>query len=92
MLYDVDGRVVVRAQLNNHKPVEIDGTPRDRWPVIANEFLLFFPDNGTRMELDLREVMLNRRGIPPRGMGFPDLRRAGVEQVIQIDKACEGEG
>jgi hypothetical protein len=92
MLYDADGRVVVRAELNNHKPVDIDGTPTDRRPVIANEFLLFFPDNGTRMELDLREVMPNRRGIPPRGMGFPNLERAGVEQIIQIDKACEGEG
>jgi hypothetical protein len=92
MLYDVDGRVVVRAELGNHKPVEVDGEPRERWPVIANEFRLFFPDNGTRMELDLREVMLNKRGSPPRGLGFPDLNRSGVERVIQIDKACEGEG
>jgi hypothetical protein len=92
MLYDADGRVVVRAELGNHKPVEVDGEPRERWPEIANEFRLFFPDNGTRMELDLREVMLNKRGSPPRGLGFPDLGRAGVERVIQIDKACEGEG
>jgi hypothetical protein len=44
------------------------------------------------MEIDLREVMLNKRGYPPRGLAFPDVRRAGVDRVIQIDAACEGEG
>lgn len=92
MLYDVNGRVVVRAELRNHRPVEIDGTPRDRWPVVAGEYRLFFPENGTRMEIDLREVMLNKRGSPPRGLSFPDPSRAGVQRVVQIDQACEGEG
>ena len=92
MLYDVDGRVVVRAELRNHRTVEVEGLPREKWPQIAAEFRLFFPDNGTRMELDLREIMLNKRGSPPRGLTFPDLRKAGVERVIQIDEACEGEG
>lgn len=92
MLYDADGRVVVRAELRDHKPVEVNGLPRDRWPEVAREYRLFFPDNGTRMELDLREVMLNKRGSPPRGLAFPNLRRPGVERVVQIDEACEGEG
>jgi hypothetical protein len=92
MLYDADGRVVVRAELRNHRQVEIEDTPRNRWPVIAGEYRLYFPGNDTRMEIDLREVMLNKRGYPPRGMAFPDPRRAGVDRVIQIDAACEGEG
>ena len=92
MLYDPDGRVVVRAQLANHRTVEVEGLPRDRWPEVASEFRLFFPENGTRMELDLREMMLNKRGSPPRGLAFPDVRKAGVDRVIQIDEACEGEG
>jgi len=92
MLYDVNGRVVVRADLSGHKPVELSGQPRDRWPVIANHYFLYFPDNGTRMELDLRETMLDKRGIPSRrGMEFPDPRKAGVRDVIQVDAACEGE-
>lgn len=91
MLYDADGRVLVRAELRNHRTVEVDGLPRERWPQIAGEFRLYFPDNGTRMELDLREVMLNKRGSPPRGLAFPDPRRAGVQRVVQIDEACEGE-
>jgi hypothetical protein len=91
MLYDENGRVLVRAELRNHRPVEVEGTPRDRWPVIAGEYRLYFPENEARMEIDLREVMLNKRGYPPRGMAFPDPRRA-AERVIQIDAACEGEG
>jgi hypothetical protein len=92
MLYDADGRVVVRAELDKHRPVEVKDLPRERWPLIAGEYRLFFPDNGTTMELDLREIMLNKRGSPPRGLAFPDPRRAGVDRVIQIDEACEGEG
>jgi len=72
--------------------VEIKELPRERWPFIAGEYRLFFPDNGTTMELDLREIMLNKRGSPPKGLAFPDPARAGVDKVIRIDEACEGEG
>ena len=90
MLYDVNGRVVVRAVLLNHKPVEVEGQPRDRWPKVANNFRLYFPENGTSMELDLREVMLDKRGSPSRrGIDFP--RRPGVDNIVQVDAACEGE-
>ena len=91
MLYDENGRVLVRAELRSHRAVEVNGTPRERWPVIAGEYRLYFPDNDARMEIDLREVMLNKNGYPPRGMTFPDPRRR-AERVIQIDAACEGEG
>jgi hypothetical protein len=92
MLYDVNGRVVLRADLSNHKPVEVSDRPREKWPKVANSFRLFFPDNGTRMELDLREVMLDKRGSPTRrGIMFPDPRKAGVNNVIQVDQACEAE-
>jgi hypothetical protein len=88
----VNGRVVVRAELKNHKPVEVRDVPRQDWPKVANDYSLYFPDNGTRMELNLREVMLDKRGSPSRrGIDFPDPRRAGVQNVIQVDKACEGE-
>jgi hypothetical protein len=44
------------------------------------------------MELDLREVMLDKRGSPTRrGIAFPDPRRAGVRDVVQVDRGCEGE-
>jgi hypothetical protein len=36
--------------------------------------------------------MLDKRGSPTRkGIDFPDPRKAGVRDVIQVDAACEGE-
>ena len=91
MLYDVNGRVVLRAELGNHRPVEVSGRPRGEWPKVANSLRLFFPDNGTRMELDLREVMLDKRGSPSRrGIMFPNPNTA-ARNVIQVDAACEAE-
>ena len=91
MLYDVNGRVVLRAELGDHKAVEVKDLPRAQWPKVANSFRLFFPDNGTRMELDLREVMLDKRGSPTRrGIMFPNPNTA-AQKVIQVDAACEGE-
>lgn len=93
MLYDPNGRVVMRAELNNHRPVEVNDLPRDRWPLVASEFLMYFPETGTRMELDLREMMLDKRGVPARrGINFPNLARTASQlRVVQIDEGCEGE-
>lgn len=93
LLYDTNGRVALRAELSVHKPVEVKGVSRERWPVVAMKYYLYFQDSGTRMEVSLREVMLDNRGTPTRrGISFPNLERAGVEHVEQIDRACEGEG
>jgi hypothetical protein len=93
MLYDAHGRVAMRAELRGHRAVEVPDTPRDRWPLVASEFLMYFPETGTRMELDLREMMLDKRGVPSRrGIGFPDLARTADQlKVVQIDEGCEGE-
>jgi hypothetical protein len=92
MLYDVNGRVVVRAELKNHKRVEVRDVPRQDWPKVANDFFLYFPGSGTRLELNFREVMLDNRGSPSRrGIDFPEPRKSGVGNVVQVDEACEGE-
>jgi hypothetical protein len=90
LLYDVNGRVILRAFLSNHKPVEIAGVPKQDWPVVATHYWLSFPDNGTRMQLDLDQLTLDKRGTPTRrGIDFP--QKPGVGNVIQVDEACEGE-
>ena len=93
MLYDANGRVAMRAELKNHRTVEVPDTPRERWPRVASEFLMYFPETGTRMELDLREMMLDKRGVPSRrGINFPDLARTADQlKIVQIDEGCEGE-
>jgi hypothetical protein len=92
LLYDVNGRVTLRAELAGHKPVEVPGRQRGEWPKVASQYNLYFPDSGTVMEFHLGDVMLDKRGTPTRkGIDFPDPRKAGVRDVIQVDAACEGE-
>lgn len=87
VLFDADGRVVLRARLANHEPVELPGVSRERWPAVARRYELFFPDTGSTMTFDLDEVEPERRGVPTRrGIAFP--RDPNVDEVIQLDEAC----
>jgi hypothetical protein len=90
VLYDYNGRVVLRAYLMNHKPVEIDNVPREQWPSVASEYDLFFPETGAKLNLRLGQVKLKNKGAPSQAtFNFtPDARRLGVSTVIQLDEAC----
>lgn len=67
LLFDPNGRVVLRANLSEHKPVECD-LPRDQWPLIATAFDLYFPETGSYMTLKLSEPALtNQAGNPKEG-------------------------
>jgi hypothetical protein len=90
VLYGDDGRVILRAYLTNHKPVEIENTPREQWPSVASEYDLFFPETKSKLTLRLGQVKLKNRGAPSQAtFNFtPDTRRLGVSKVIQLDEAC----
>ena len=90
VLFDVNGRAVLRAFLEKHEPVRVPDLPEQRWPKVATQYRLYFPDTGTKMWLRLSEVALDRNGVPARrGIVFP--RDFNVGNVIQVDRACEGE-
>ena len=88
LLYDENGRVVLRADLANHQPVKVPNAPGDQPPPhVATEYRLRFPDTGTEMSFELYDVMPDNRGVISRGRGIvfnPD--RAGVSNVIQLDE------
>ena len=87
LLFDADGRVVLRAQLAKHEPVELPGVPEAQWPVVARQYKLYFPDTGSTMTFDLDEVEPERRGVPTRrGIAFP--QDPNVDEVTQLDEAC----
>ncbi|MDB5297458.1 MAG: hypothetical protein JWO31_3441 [Phycisphaerales bacterium] len=91
VLFDPDGRPVLRANLDKHKPVEVAGVPADRWPRLATEYKLYFPDTGSKMAFTLDEVALDRKGVPSRrGIVFPGATpdEAGVREVVKLDKNC----
>jgi hypothetical protein len=90
VLYDAHGRVTLRAYLSDHKPVELENTPRAQWPMVAGEYDLFFPETKSKLNLRLGQVKLRNKGAPNQAtFNFtPDARRLGVSKVIQLDEAC----
>lgn len=83
-LYDVDGRVLVKADLSNHAKVDdTDGA------VVARRLDLLLPDSGSAMTIDLTQVKLTSNGRPREGsFAMPDPSTAGARKVQQVDEEC----
>ena len=90
MLYDLDGRVQLSGWLARHKPVEVADLPKDKWPTVATDYRLYFPETGSKLHLSLDDVRLSRKGAPnDKSFGFtPTPKGAGVSKVIQLDEDC----
>lgn len=90
LLFDENGRVLVRAYLEEHRRVEVDGKAEGQWPWVATRYRLFFPESGSKITLQLREMRLENEGVPnDRSIAFPNPRTAGVSKEVQIDKDCD---
>ncbi|HEV8608304.1 MAG TPA: hypothetical protein VGQ99_23420 [Tepidisphaeraceae bacterium] len=89
ILYDVNGRVLVRANLTNHRAVEVANLPQEKWPRIATSYSLLFPESKSTMVLKLSDLALvSKNGHPKAGtIVFKD--DSDVSKVIQVDEACE---
>jgi hypothetical protein len=88
LLYDADGRPVLRAALSMDKRVEVGGGAPGDWPLVPGDYKLFFPDSGSRMEFSLKDVRLERkigRIVLPNAASFkvPDVSGTDV-RAIQI--------
>lgn len=83
LLFDPDGRIMVRAYLSNHRGIE---GPDDAAPAkLATRYQMFFPDSGTSLRFDLDDVALSRRGAPnDQTFVFPD--NPGVARQINLDE------
>jgi hypothetical protein len=86
LLFDANGRVVLRAHLSNFQP--ISSAPRA--PRLALQYDLLFPDSGSHMQFTLRDQTISQHGIPrPGTIHLPDLADPGVKNVIQVDQDCD---
>jgi hypothetical protein len=86
-LFNENGRVVVRAKLSNHAPVEMDGLPKENWPKVAQLYELFFPDTGSTMRINLTETAPDNKGVlARRGIVFPE--KAKLDHFVQLDENC----
>lgn len=89
LLFDRDGRVILRANLSEHRQVEVPGKPRENWPWMATRYELYFPETRSTMTMKLSDMALtSRTGQPKAGMiRFPE--EPDVAKVIQIDADCK---
>lgn len=60
VLFDANGRIVLRAYLSQHQPV---GAETDA-PKIATRYELFFPETKTKLNLNLSDVKASQKGFP----------------------------
>jgi hypothetical protein len=87
VIYDFEGQPKLDARLTSDKPVESPGIPQSQWPVVAGDFKLYFPDDGSHMEFTLKDIRLykevGRNGKVPNASNFelPDASDVRVEKV-----------
>lgn len=91
-LFDENGRVILSAYLSKHQPITTGPAGAAGGeippPMIATDYRLFFPDNGTRMWFQLKDMELQHNGVPnDRSFAFPE--NPGVDREIQIDESCD---
>ena len=88
LLYDQNGRVALRADLGLFKQIEVAGQPKEKWPWIAGDYKLAFPETGSTMELTLSDDSVLRHGALPMDKSFamPSPDNADVSHVIEVGK------
>lgn len=91
LLFDRNGRILLRAYLKKHQAVEIKDKPRESWPKIATVYDLFFPQTKSTMKIELSDIALKTAtGQPKPGMiRFPEDVEVPENKVVQIDADCE---
>jgi len=89
IIYDFNGRVLVRANLSNHRPVEVANQPKENWPKIATNYSLMFPQSKSTMVLKLSDMALVSKTGHPRAGTIVFKDDPEVSKVIQVDAACE---
>lgn len=84
VLFDPNGRIILRAYLSKHEKIALADVPREQWPEVATQFDLLFPDSRSTLSLTLKSPKLNKNNIPNAGsIRFPE--NPGVSNIIQID-------
>jgi hypothetical protein len=88
LLFDEHGRIVLRAYLSEHQPVEVPGLPEEQWPKVATVHQLFFPETGAKIRIELSQELALKGGRPeaPNRLSFvfPG-NNAGASRVIELD-------
>lgn len=93
LLYDMNGRVAVQADLGAFRQAPVAGKPKDAWPWFAGDYRLSFPDSGSKLALSIDDASLKHAedydgqkiDVPQaRSFVMPNPEAAGVSRVIRI--------
>lgn len=91
LLFDENGRIILRAYLDRFQPVETDGVPGSERPTMASRYDLFFPETGSTLRLDFEQLKLGNEGAPnERSFRFPRAQLDRVGKVISLDERRDG--
>jgi hypothetical protein len=87
LLFDGDGRVIVRANLGKYVQIDAKDGVADIKPWVATDFDLFFPESQSTMKIQLTDVALtSSNGNPKAGtIVFPEEPDVPPENRIKID-------
>jgi hypothetical protein len=81
LLFDENGRILLRAYLSGHQAIEGANGKK-----VATHYDLFFPDTKDRLIFNLKNPKLTNKGVPKPGT----IRRRPIPDVreVQIDAGC----
>ena len=86
LLFDPDGRVVLRAYLSNPVPVQGSGENSAAPAQLAGTYQLYFPDSGSELRIDLKQAALSRNRAPnAASFVFPG-EKSKARRVVPIDE------
>ncbi len=87
LLFDADGRVVLRADLSKHVALrDAAGGAGNDAPEIASQYRLYFRASRTSITFNLESPALKSGNAPnDRSFAFPTEENAGVKRVVRVD-------
>ncbi|MDB5330075.1 MAG: hypothetical protein JWP03_1226 [Phycisphaerales bacterium] len=99
-LFDTNGRVVLRGTLSQYRQVPVPNVPKEQWPTVPGNYVLFFPETQSQIVFTLDEVALSRKQEGPTGrevtvpnpqsFRMPSPDNAGVSRVNRIGPENSG--
>ena len=82
LLFDDNGRVILRALLDQHRSVDVPDVDEKQRPTIAGRYRLYFPQTGTKLTLTLDDVRPSNAGVPrDASFRFPDPAKAAAKEI-----------
>jgi hypothetical protein len=95
LLYNAIGRPMLVAKLSQHRPIDVPGGEKVQGPVVAWNYDLTFPLTGSMMSITFTNPATRREQGKlslPNASSFNRPDPDSNNNVIQVDKACAGEG